>query len=459
MKNTFKFDDDIVFLADVPHLLKNMRNALVNNNIIIHSEFQQEYNLPTNIAKYSHIVAVMDFDKDKKLKIAPHLAKVPKDLGNFEKMKVSYAQHALSRQTGHAIRFLVSHHNYPQEMLATAVFCELIGKWYDLMSARGQGLAFHADNPEENHSTVVFLNRFINFYCSLKLHKDQQDSFKPTQVGVILSTNGIIKLKDKLLEFMPFFLSGKCTNDPIEQYHGEVRSINKSPTCNQFKYCAKSMGITQYLAKLKGGSYDAEDSAFLIDFQSFKKVLESEQNEQEEIIENLLDANVSLENMSEKNSLAYFAGVILKRSILGTKNVCKDCATAFISEEESDEDYEDLISTKEFKKGALTRPTKVAFEMFFDSEVIFRSSESAACESNTLLGKKITAKVLHFLLEKFPKMPDCHIDKIFSRFIRARLCFEGRQKSRNLLSKGTIQKEVAAEANASKTTKALKTIK
>lgn len=447
-------------MADVPHLLKNMRNALVNNDFTIHSEFQEEYNLPTKIAKYSHIVAVMDFDKEKKLKIAPHLLKVPKILGNFEKMKVSHAKHTMSRQTGHAIRFLVSHHNYPESMLATAVVCEMIGKWFDVMSARGLSMAFHASNPDENHSTVAFLNRFISFYCSLKLHKDQQDSFKPTQVGVILSTNGIIQLKTKLLKSMPFFLPGKCTNDPIEQYHGEVRSINKSPTGTQFKHCAKSMGVTQYLAKVKGGSYDSEDSSFLIDFDSFRKVLENEQNEEEEVIENLLDANISLENISEKNSLAYLAGMILKRTILKANKVCNACSSAFISKEQgTNEDYEDLISLKEFKNGALTKPTKIAFEMFYDSEAIFRSNESVVGQNDRLIGNKITTNVLQFLREKFKQVPDCHMDKIFTRFIRARLCFEGKEKTRNLFEKKSIQKEAEAEANASRTTKALKIVK
>ena len=219
------------------------------------------------------------------------------------------------------------------------------------------------------------------------------------------------------------------------------------------------MGTTQYLAKIKGGSYDSEDSAFLIDFDSFRKVLENEQNEEEELMGDLLAANVSLENLSEKNSLAYFAGFILKRTVLKTKKVCEDCSNAFISKEESNEEYENLISFKEFKDGALIRPTKDAFEMFYDAEVLFRSEESINCDKNGLLGNNISTKVVKYLTEKFTKMPDCHLEKIFSRFIRARLCFEGKEKNRNLLSTTEVKREAEAEANASRTTKALTVVK
>ena len=43
----------------------------------------EEYNLPTNVVDVAAIRAVIEYDKQSELKVAPHLPKEALDLGNF----------------------------------------------------------------------------------------------------------------------------------------------------------------------------------------------------------------------------------------------------------------------------------------------------------------------------------------------------------------------------------------
>ena len=81
--------------ADVPHLGKSIKNALNNQGqLYIDEEYMTpsddlpkylkiNYNniLPTNVVDIAAIRAVVEWDKDHELKIAPHLPREALDLG------------------------------------------------------------------------------------------------------------------------------------------------------------------------------------------------------------------------------------------------------------------------------------------------------------------------------------------------------------------------------------------
>ena len=96
---TFNLDgEDIAILADVPHLLKSIRNSLYNNKTIeIHEEFVKEANLPTNKVQWSVIEAVYEFQKDSEWPLAPHLKKEYLKLSTWSKMNVKPARAVLSK--------------------------------------------------------------------------------------------------------------------------------------------------------------------------------------------------------------------------------------------------------------------------------------------------------------------------------------------------------------------------
>ena len=458
--NAFIFQgDEICIMADVPHLLKNMRNAFMNQKSLkIHQEFVSEYNLPNNLVKFEHIRSLILFDSVRSLKIAPHLNTSFLNLGNYQKMKVSFASKLLSQATGHALRLLVKEYKYPKEILTTAHFCEMVGRWYEIMASRKKFHSFIADQTQENDIKIAFLNKFMTFYCSMTLHDSQKESFKPTQTGVILSTFSIIKLQKRLLEKdgFEYFLPGKTTNDPIEQYHGDVRSIFKNPTGTQFKRCAKVISVTQYMANIKGGSYDSDDSQFLIDFESFKK---SECKKDEELRSDVIDMpNPRLTDTAEKSSLGYFAGYILKKTICSKIDgkFCQKCEKYFITGMELDDTLNSFIKLKEFRNCHLLRPSFVAHKIFEKAELIFRAKFSAFDSNESGLIDKLTELMLDKLVSDFQDVPMCHFKSILKRIVKVRFIFDAEQEDQNLQI--VHKKTITSEANASKTAKALREI-
>ena len=64
----------ICAVSDVPHILKNIRNGLVNNKVYyIDDEYVKSHNLKTNEVRLETIQKLIDLQENMELKIAPHL--------------------------------------------------------------------------------------------------------------------------------------------------------------------------------------------------------------------------------------------------------------------------------------------------------------------------------------------------------------------------------------------------
>jgi hypothetical protein len=87
----------IYFLADGPHLLKNINNCLVQNKSIqLSPYFVEKYKLPSNLVKIEHIKTFCDEEETVDLKFAPKLSVDLLNTGHFNKMKVSHALNVLN---------------------------------------------------------------------------------------------------------------------------------------------------------------------------------------------------------------------------------------------------------------------------------------------------------------------------------------------------------------------------
>ena len=151
----------IKWINDVSHLLKSMRNALYNNKVLtIHKKYVESLDLPSEFVKWEYIVKLFEFDQKHCLKIAPHLKRQHiEKLGNFGKMKVGWAKAVLNKATGKALRYYNEHYpqEFPDESITTAVFCEKVGHFHDLMGNLHTNMAFYAKNPEKNAESEKFL--------------------------------------------------------------------------------------------------------------------------------------------------------------------------------------------------------------------------------------------------------------------------------------------------------------
>ncbi|XP_064214107.1 uncharacterized protein LOC135266776 [Tribolium castaneum] len=117
----------IVTIFDVPHLLKNTRNALLKCKI----QFA-----PHKYAKFEHIESVFNFDQQKTFKSLP---KLKKEYFNFKdsymKMKVKVAAAQLSSSVAAAIETFVSFaHILPSEAIHTAEFVQKVDNMFDSLN-------------------------------------------------------------------------------------------------------------------------------------------------------------------------------------------------------------------------------------------------------------------------------------------------------------------------------------
>ncbi|XP_072751046.1 uncharacterized protein [Anoplolepis gracilipes] len=74
MSHPYALDRFLYFIADIPHLLKNLKEALVSNGFfILPDEFVQKYNLPSNRVEITHFNELIEFQKDLEFLLTPRL--------------------------------------------------------------------------------------------------------------------------------------------------------------------------------------------------------------------------------------------------------------------------------------------------------------------------------------------------------------------------------------------------
>ena len=128
---------NLYFIADVPHVIKNLRGALINGNEIeLPVNVVTSYNLPTNRVSLLPVKDLMNFQDHSSIKIAPNLTRATLEPSHFQKMKVSGAMHLFSHSVSSGLRYLVREEGSSAEYLTTAWVLEICNKWFDLMSSR-----------------------------------------------------------------------------------------------------------------------------------------------------------------------------------------------------------------------------------------------------------------------------------------------------------------------------------
>ena len=100
--------DSVVVMTDVPHLIKNLRNHIVNGQSIrIPPETVVQFRLPTDVVSVEPLQRLVEYQADKELKPAPKLTSKHLQPSHFEKMKVSQALNVFSHSVAARLRLMV----------------------------------------------------------------------------------------------------------------------------------------------------------------------------------------------------------------------------------------------------------------------------------------------------------------------------------------------------------------
>ena len=267
IKNTYPHpafeNEQLTFMPDVPHLLKNIRNHLTRGQVIYLPDYVVvDNNLASNSVSITFIKELLQHDSLHSLKIAPHLSEKALDPGHFDKMKVSLARNLLSRKTGAALRFLMQEGVIGHSASATAWFCDQIGLWYDLMTSRSTSMGLSLFDMQKHAEAVTFLESIIKLFTEVKIGSEAKPTWKPVQSGTILATKTALQLQNCLVleKGYKFLLMSRFSQDALENLFSMVRFKNPIPTALEFKNALRIITVSQCITGKTTSSYEADDS-------------------------------------------------------------------------------------------------------------------------------------------------------------------------------------------------------
>lgn len=323
-------------------------------------------NLPSPNVKLEHVQAVVDYDAERELKVAPALSEVHVSSGHFTKMKVGVALQFF-REAAPAIRFLVKEGLLDPSAETTAWFFDLVSKWYALMSSRHPTLALSHRNMEKYYAALKTLRLAAETIQGMNMGATSQ--WKPSQAGLLISTTVVLRLQEVFLgnERYEFFLTSRLLQDCLENLFSVVRLRKPVPTAYDLKCALRLVSVSQFLHTPRTTSYELDDREYLVDLLSQAKKQCSE-NLPEEIDDSEI---LFIEELtSTECSILYYLGGFILKSVLKSVS-CSQCKDALIGT--ACNEYASLTILKEYVRdgGNLIYPSSEVMRTLKNYEEYF----------------------------------------------------------------------------------------
>ncbi|KAM7298224.1 uncharacterized protein ISCGN_018634 [Ixodes scapularis] len=357
----------LYFMADVAHLIKNIRGQLLRSEVFVLSKRTMEENgLPSARVKLEYLETALNMDKENELKVAPGLSEIHVSQGHFTKMKVNIAIQFF-REASTAIRYRVSQGQLPPEAETTAWFCELVFGWFTLMSSRHPVVAISHFDGNKYRAAIQKLDLAARTFREMNMGETAH--WKPSQAGLIASTTVVYQLQEELLNEhgYDYLLTGRMTQDCLENLFSVIRIKKPVPSAYDFKYALRMVCVSQFVYTPKTSGYTVDDREYLADlFSACPRAAPQEATPTEEVMDGVLDSITK----EEGDILAYVAGFLL-RTVLKSVN-CNNCKGALTAN--SNSQHGTLIRLKEFVRDGenLTYPSDAAMKFLVDCEEQFK---------------------------------------------------------------------------------------
>ena len=117
--------EKVYFFYDTPHLMKSMRNNLINHNIFHNG----------NTIRWKYIQAFYEADKKLSIRLAPKLSHQHIYCNTFDKMRASLATQTFSRTVAAGISTYCKLKEFPREAMHTAEFINNMDQLFDIFNA------------------------------------------------------------------------------------------------------------------------------------------------------------------------------------------------------------------------------------------------------------------------------------------------------------------------------------
>lgn len=414
-------DQSIVFLADPPHVVKNLRAAFVKHKCFtLPEDICTTYSLASNTVALAHINDLIDF-QSADAPLAPKLTKKDIEPTHFQKMNVGSAMHVFSNSTSAGLRYLVARENRSKDYLTTAWFIETINHWFDLMNSRHPVLALSKAKEEKYVAATSFLKMVITLFSGIGIGANRE--WKPVQTGVILSTTSVLALANDILQDQNFLLTSRLTQDCLENLFSVVRSRNPTPTPREFKFALKSITVAQYLKPSKTSNYEHDEREYLGDLLPATVTPPQPEPEYAQI-EQIHPITLSERDVltpDEEASLYYLTGYCIQ-SLKKLNQFCDNCLEW--SKNDTEHPHSILVLLKNYKDGALFQASDAIFQLVKLWEVILRKLEPELRRPNV---KEYFVRQCEqtVVVDFTPPPPSCHplLSRLLNKFVQVRLHF------------------------------------
>ena len=249
--NRYDTSRNIYFICDPPHLLKTTRNNLENSHG--HNNTKSLVCRGKNIS-WAHITCIVRRDKELVLNRLPKLKEEHSRLSPQLRMRVHHAAQVLSKSMANALR-----ESGNPEYTETAVFCEMMDRWFDCLNGRYLSQGQFTRKPELapyrskedwrfNWLNQEFLDWLEMWEEDIKgregLTKGEKSvlflSYQTVE-GLRITTKSFVELIPQILsqDQSLFVLPEKINQDKLELMFGKLRrSLGNSdnPTVQEASY-------------------------------------------------------------------------------------------------------------------------------------------------------------------------------------------------------------------------------
>ena len=425
----------IIFLYDTPHLIKAVRNNLINYNFQFNGK----------VASWTDVKVLYERDSTLSIRCCPKLTEKHINPNGFTKMKVKYATHALSHTVAAAISMYVSLGALPLSAAGTAEFISMFDKIFDTLNSSSIKCAAKLYRRAISESSVhqkFLTTEAIPFITSLKVINgatgaDVTNSLKCLK-GFLITLQGILILWSDLKNdhSFKFLLTRRLNQDPLENFFGSVRQQggnSDNPTPAQFCRAFKKLFYDNFLVSSLGNC-TADIDRMLVGTASQNVLSALSKTIPRAVDVDITDyRSISIqENLVGINAVAYVAGYLLKKCFL--KHNCQACKDKLVSQELDDSSklfcYFKAYQSQTGAFGGLLAPVSSFLKYIVSLEDMFVEVLPSLVYKHGV-GKSLLLQLPRFTLTECPAFPS---DFLLKLFIRMRLYYALKFRNRQLVS-------------------------
>ncbi|XP_075560594.1 uncharacterized protein LOC142592801 isoform X2 [Dermacentor variabilis] len=399
----------LYFIADAPHVLKNLRGHFTRGHKIhLPEDIVERNKLPTAVVSTDHVEQLLELEEDNEFRLAPKLTKTCLSPGHYEKMKVGPAYSLIHHDTAAALYCHVEKGNLERDAQTTAWFFDKMHTWFTLITSRTRKQA-------ERHLGArgdAFLQEIIGLIEAMKIEGGSH-GWKPVQTGTILTTMAAMELQEHLVvkEGFHFVLLSRLGQDALENFFSTIRMKNPIPSPREFKSALRTASLAQFLRWNPRGNYERSDAEELIGFPD--KI----QQPCSGIIYH--PAPQTVENMELDDAFLYVCGYAV-RNVKKNCSTCQICADA-ITGEALDAAENKWLRLKSYlpEKIPLESASKAAQGLLKYCEASFKMHEQSFLDGRIQL-QHLTDEILKNTVNAIPTCHDVP-RKLVNCFLKMRM--------------------------------------